>query len=186
MDVRDEIHLDPFSSGVGNRNLPSLRRSGLELEVQRDVLPDLHLAAAYTYTKAQFREGVLPGSAFSQQNVVLTGRIVPLVPRHKLSLAADWRISPQTSLRVQAHHVGSQFMENDEGNNLGRQIPAYTVADLKMTHRAGKLKVSAAIDNVFNRKYYSYAVRSQFVADRFNAYPLPERSFWLTLEYRVF
>jgi iron complex outermembrane receptor protein len=186
MDVRDEIHLDPFSSGVGNRNLPPLRRTGLELEMRRDVLPNLDLAAAYTYTNARFRAGVLPGSAFSQQNVVLTGRTVPLVARHKLNFSADWRISPQTSLRVQAHYVGSQFMDNDEGNNLGRQIPAYTVADLKLTHRVGKLNVSAAIDNVFNRKYYSYAVRSQFVADRFNAYPLPERSFWLTLEYRVF
>jgi len=189
MNVRDEIHLDPFfTAGIGNRNLPSLRRSGLELEVQHDVLPNLNLAAAYTYTKARFREGVLPGSAISLQNVALAGRTVPLVPRHKMNVAADWRLGPRTNLRVHAHYVGRQFMDNDEGNNFGQQIPAYTVADLKLTHRAGKLKVSAAIDNVFDRKYYAYAVRSTFRTslDRFNAYPLPERSFWLTLEYRVF
>ncbi len=189
MDVHDEIHLDPFfTAGVGNRNMPPLRRSGLELEVRHDVLPNLNLTAAYTYTKARFREGVLPGSAFSLQNIVLTGRTVPLVPRHKVNVAADWQLSPKTSLRVQAHYVGSQFMDNDEGNNLGQQIPAYTVADLKLTRHSGNLKVSAAIDNVFDRKYYAYAVRSTSLTslDRFNAYPLPERSFWLTLEYRLF
>jgi iron complex outermembrane receptor protein len=41
------------------------------------------------------------------------------------------------------------------------------------------------IANLFDRKYYDYAVRSQFVPDRFNAYPLPERSFWVTLEYNA-
>ena len=55
--------------------------------------------------------------------------------------------------------------------------------DVKFTHRSGKFKFSAAIDNLFDRKYYTYAVRSQFVVDRFNAYPLPERAYWLTVEY---
>ena len=73
-------------------------------------------------------------------------------------------------------------MENDEGNTFGRKIPDYTVTDVKLTHRTGALRISAAIDNLSGRKYYTYGVRSQFVADRFNAYPLPERSFWLTLE----
>jgi iron complex outermembrane receptor protein len=181
--VHDEIHLDPFSTGVGNRNMPPLRRQGLELEAHRDILPVLGLTAAYTYTQAKFREGVLPGSPFTEQNVQLADRSVPLVPRHKLNLAAQWRLAAHTELRAEGRYVSRQLMENDEGNTLGRQIPSYTVTDLKLTHRAGKLKLSAAIDNLFDRKYYTYAVRSQFVPDRFNAYPLPERAFWLTLEY---
>ena len=28
--LMDEIHLDPFSTGIGNRNLPKSRRRGLE------------------------------------------------------------------------------------------------------------------------------------------------------------
>lgn len=183
MDVRDEIHLDPFSTGVGNRNMPPLRRYGFELEASRDVLPTLGLSAAYTYMQAKFREGVLPGSPFSQQNVELADRTVPLVPRHRLNVAAQWRVTGQTDLRAEARYVSRQFMENDEGNSFGREIPGYGVADVKLTHRAGKLRLSVAIDNLFDRKYYTYAVRSQFVPDRFNAYPLPERSFWLTLEY---
>jgi iron complex outermembrane receptor protein len=182
MDVDNEIHLDPFSTGVGNRNMPPIRRKGFELEVHRDVAPVLGLTLAYSYTQAKFREGTLPGSPFTQQNVQLADRTVPLVPQNKLNLAAQWRVTPRTDLRAEARYIGSQFMENDEGNTLGRKIPDYTVTDVKLTHRAGALKMSAAIDNLFGRKYYTYAVRSQFVLDRFNAYPLPERAFWLTLE----
>jgi len=182
MDVDNEIHLDPFSTGVGNRNMPPIRRRGFELEAHRDVLPVLGLTLAYSYTQATFREGTLPGSPFTQQNVQLADRTVPLVPHNKLNVAAQWRVTSATEVRAEMRYVSSQFMENDEGNTFGRKIPAYTVTDVKLTQRAGKLRISAAIDNLFGRKYYTYAVRSQFVADRFNAYPLPERAFWLTLE----
>jgi iron complex outermembrane receptor protein len=74
-------------------------------------------------------------------------------------------------------------MDNDEGNTLGVKIPAYTVADLKLAHETGAWRLSAGINNLFNRKYYNYAVRSQFVVDRYNAYPLPERNAAVTVEY---
>ena len=74
-------------------------------------------------------------------------------------------------------------MENDEGNTFDRRIPDYTVADVKLQHRIGAWAASIGIANLFDRKYYAYAIRSQFVPDRFNAYPLPERSFWIALEY---
>ena len=81
--------------------------------------------------------------------------------------------------------VGEQYMENDEGNTLGVQIPAYTVADLKLAHEQGPWRLSAMVNNLFDRKYYNYAVRSAAVitADRYNAYPLPERNAAVTLEY---
>src|SRR5262245_58289878 len=96
-----------------------LRRQGLEVEAHRDVLPVLGLTSAYTYIRAKFREGVLPGSPFTEQNIQLTDRTVPLVPRHKLNLAAQWRVAPATDLRAETRYVSQQFMENDEGNSLG-------------------------------------------------------------------
>src|SRR5690606_9399018 len=71
MDVKDEIHLDPFSTGIGNRNMPPLRRTGLELEARYSPSADLELFAAYTFTRARFRSGVLPGSAFTATQVEL-------------------------------------------------------------------------------------------------------------------
>lgn len=185
MDVQDEIHLDAFTTGIGNTNLPPSRRRGVELEGKWLGWKTLTLGASYTYTDARFREGTLPGGFFTQQNVVIAGKTVPLVPRHKLNVHGSWAISAATRLNVIASYVSDQYMDNDEGNSLGVKIPSYTVTDLKLAHRAGRWTLSAAVNNLFNEKYYNYAVRSQFVADRYNAYPLPERNVMLALEYAM-
>lgn len=184
IDVTDEIHLDIFSTGIGNTNLPPSRRRGLELEAQQSFAGSLQLGGSYTLTDAGFREGVLPGSAFTQQNVLLAGKSVPLVPRQKLNLGASWAIAGRTRLSALFTYVGSQFMDNDQGNT-GLKIPAYTVADLKLVREEGGWRFTAAVNNLFNENYYNYAVRSQFVPDRYNAYPLPGRSVTMTLEYTL-
>jgi iron complex outermembrane receptor protein len=180
IDVDDEVHLDPFTSGIGNTNLPPSRRRGIELDGRWNVLDSLRLSAAYTYTDARFREGTLPGGAFS---VVIAGKRVPLVPQHKLNAAASWSISAKTRFNAIATWVGSQFMDNDEGNTLGVTIPSYALLDLKVVHEEGPWRLSAALNNLFDRQYYNYAVRSQFVLDRYNAYPLPGRNAAIALEY---
>jgi iron complex outermembrane receptor protein len=139
----------------------------------------LSLLGAYTYTDARFRSGTLAGPPA----VDISGKTVPLVPRQKVNLGASWGFTQYTRLSAMVAYIGEQYMDNDEGNTLGVKIPAYTVADLKLSHRKGDWTVSAAINNLFDRQYYNYAVRSQFVADRYNAYPLPERNAGVTVEY---
>lgn len=179
--VHDEIHLDAFTTGIGNTNLPPSKRHGLELEGKWQAMRALQLNAAYTHTDARFRSGVLPGGTSS---VIIAGKTVPLVPRHKLNIGGAWAFNARTSLNVQAAYTGEQYMDNDEGNSLGVKIPAYSVVDLKLAHQQGNWIISAAVNNLLDRKYYNYAVRSQFVATRFNAYPLPERNAGVTVEYR--
>lgn len=180
MNVRDEIHLDPFTTGIGNTNLPPSRRRGVELDAQWLVSRTVTLGAAYSYIDAKFREGELPGAGLP---VVIAGKSVPLVPRHKLNVNAAWSINAKTRLTASATHVAAQFMDNDEGNTLGVKIPAYTVVDLKLAYRDGPWSVGAAINNLFDEKYFNYAVRSQFVPGRYNAYPLPERTYSIFAHY---
>lgn len=177
IEVTDEIHLDIFSTGIGNTNLPPSRRRGLELEAQQSYGPSLRLAASYTSTDAEFKEGVLPG------NVSIAGKAVPLVPRHKVNLAATWAFAPKWQVSALASYVSDQFMDNDEGNTLGTKIPSYTVADLKLAWQGRDWRLSAAVNNLFDEKYYNYAVRSQTVAGRYSAYPLPERNFMVAAEF---
>ncbi len=183
IDVEDEIHLDAFTTGTGNTNLPPSRRRGLELEGKWQATRALSLLGAYTYIDAEFLSGVLPGAAGTQRNVNIAGKTVPLVPRHKLNLGASWAMTGNTRLSAMLTYTGEQFMDNDEANTLGVKIPAYTVVDLKLSHRQGDWTFSAVVNNLFDREYYNYAVRSQFVADRYNAYPLPERNAGITAEY---
>ena len=108
---------------------------------------------------------------------------MPLVPRNKLSVNAAWAISANTRLSAVANYVGAQFMDNDEGNTLGVKIPAYTVVDMKLSYRRGPWRAGLAVNNLLGKSYYNYAVRSQFVADRYNVYPLPERNFSVNVAY---
>jgi iron complex outermembrane receptor protein len=173
--VEDEIHLDVYSTGIGNTNLPPLQRYGLELEAHGRV-SSVDLSAAYTLAYAQFTAGMLNG-------VALDGKDVPLVPRNKLSLGAVWHLSEQTQLSADANYVSSQLMDNDETNSFAQKIPAYTMVDLKLAHQIGNWQLAAALNNLFDQNYYTYAVHSSFSPYRFNAYPLPGRNGWVSVEY---
>lgn len=173
--VKDEIHLDIYSTGIGNTNFAPLERYGMELEA-RGRLRSVDVHAAYTLAFAEFTDGTLGG-------VALAGKDVPLVPRHKLSFGVVWHIDGQTRFSADAHYVSGQRMENDEPNRFSEKIPAYTLVDLKLARQIGNWQLAAALNNVFDEDYYTYAVHSPSNADRFNAYPLPGRNGWVSVEY---
>jgi iron complex outermembrane receptor protein len=186
MDVDDEIHLDPFTAGVGNRNLPPSRRQGVELESSWQATPTLKLSAGYAYTGARFREGVLPGGPFAiGSNLSIAGKHVPLVPEHKTNLGLAWDFAARTRLSAALTAVSKQFMDNDEPNSPGARIPAFVVADVKLARQFNWGRLAAAVNNLFDEQYYTYAVRSQFTADRYAVYPLPGRGFSLAAELKL-
>jgi iron complex outermembrane receptor protein len=181
-DVTDEIHLDPFTTGVGNTNLPPSRRQGIELDGRLGLRPDLLVKAAYAYTHAKFREGTFTGFGTS---LSIEGRTVPLVPRHKASLGLDWDLAPGTRLSSVLTASSKQVLDNDEPNTLGHRIPAYYVVDVKLAQRFRRATLSASINNLLDEDYYTYAVRSAFTPDRYAVYPLPGRTFALTAELKL-
>ena len=185
-DVRDEIHLDPFTTGVGNTNLPPSRRQGVELDGSWQAASSVRLNAAYAYTDARFREGVLPGGAFAiGTNLGVAGRKVPLVPAHKANLGVLWEPTAGTRVSAAIAYLSEQFMDNDEPNTLGVKIPSATLVDFKLSHALGKARVGLAVNNLLDRKYYNYAVRSAFTADRYSVYPLSGRTIGATLEFQL-
>ncbi len=185
-EVTDEIHLDPFTTGVGNTNLPPSRRQGVELEGRLAARASLRLTAAYAYTDAKFLEGTLAGSPFAiGTGLSIEGRTVPLVPRHKLNLGLVWDAAPGTQLSGVLTAVSEQVLDNDEPNTLAHRIPAYYVVDVKLAQRFSWGRLSAGVNNLFDEDYYTYAVRSAFTPDRYAVYPLPGRSFALTAELKL-
>jgi iron complex outermembrane receptor protein len=126
---------------------------------------------------------VLAGGPFViGSNIPLAGKRVPLVPRHKLSLGAHWDLVPGTTLSAALTGASEQVLDNDEPNTLAHRIPSYYVVDLKLARTTSWGRVAAVLNNVFDEDYYTYAVRSQFVPDRFDVYPLPGRALSLIAE----
>ena len=185
-DVTDEIHLDPFTTGVGNTNLPPSRRRGIELDGRWQATPALRFTGAYTYTDARFLQGTLPGGAFAiGTNLNIAGKRVPLVPEHKLTAGFAWDATARTRLSGVVSAASSQVMDNDEPNTLGTRIPRHVTTDVKLSHELAWGRVALSVNNLFNDKTYTYAVRSAFTVDRYAVYPLPGRTIGASIEARL-
>jgi iron complex outermembrane receptor protein len=176
--VNNEIHFiaipgTNFFNGF-NTNLPPTRHRGVEVDGGWQILPALNLSASYRYTDARFREGVFFG-------VDITGNEVPLVPRNRASLNAAWQITGDLVLTGSARYVGPQRYDNDQTNTFPL-MPSYLPVDLKLVQRLGDWRLSAQVDNLFDDKYYTYAIRNN-AGTSFNAYPEAERRFFVAAQY---
>lgn len=175
MNLNNEIHYNAIT--FTNMNLSPTRRYGLELEGSHDYSEIFEVSASYGYTVAKFREGVYGG-------INVTGNNIPLVPRHRLTLASSWKVSDQTSLSGNANYVGKQYFDNDQANTFNQQMPAYTTVDMKLTHREGAWLIAATFNNLFNRQYFTYAAASTFTPGRYAAYPMQGRSVSVNANYQ--
>ena len=163
--IEDEIYYgeDPVTGLAINRNYDSrtLRR-GLEIDFKFYPTDYLYIWGNYTYMIARF-EG--------------RDADLPLVPHHQAGAGFEWLLSDPLTLAVSWIYVGRRYDGNDLTNNRYATLEGYKVADLKLTYQYKGLKVFAGINNLFN-EYYSTVAYSE------TYYPMPDRNFFLGLEYR--
>lgn len=174
MNLNKEIHYNAIT--FTNMNLSPTRRYGLELEGTHNYTDALAVTVAYSYTIAKFREGTYGG-------VNVSGNDIPLVPRHRFALSSSWKVSEKTTLSSNANYVGKQHFDNDQANTFGQQMPAYITVDMKLSHRAGSWLLAAAVNNLLNRRYFTYAVASTATPGSYSTYPMQERNFLLNVTY---
>ncbi|MBI5659911.1 MAG: TonB-dependent receptor [Nitrosomonadales bacterium] len=174
MDLNNEIHYNAIT--FTNMNLSPTRRYGLELEGSHACSDSFEMGAAYSYTVAKFRDGIYSG-------VNVSGNNIPLVPKQRLALTASWKFSERTSLSGNAIYVGEQYFDNDQANTFGKKIPSYTTVDMKLSHQEGYWSLAAAVNNLFNEKYFTYAIAGAPASGIYNAYPMQERNFSMSARY---
>jgi len=173
IDLEDEIHYNAIT--FTNMNLSPTRRRGLELEGKLALGETVDISGRYAQTTARFRSGLYGGIDVSNHEV-------PLVPKERIGLILGWQMLPVTRLSVNLSHVGSQRYDNDQANRF-RAMPAFTVADVKLSHEIGRWRLAAGVNNLFDKAYYSYAiVNGAFTS--FNAYPEDRRNGYVSAEYR--
>jgi iron complex outermembrane receptor protein len=171
--LNNELHYNAIT--FTNMNLEPTRRRGLELEGATPLGDRLELGARYAHIDARFREGRYGGFDVS-------GNQVPLVPRHRAGISLGWKIAAPTRLTFSLAHVGEQRYDNDQRNRF-RRMPSYNVADIKLTHDAGRWRLAAGINNLFDKAYYSYGiVNGAFTT--FNAYPEDRRNAYVSAELK--
>jgi iron complex outermembrane receptor protein len=165
MELTNEILFNPV--GFFNYNLDPTRRYGSETSATFRASDTVLLRGGFAYTRAVFREGPF------------TGNDVPLVSRYTASGGVTWN-AWQKYLVVDAtvRYWGSRRMDNDQPNTQPL-IPANATVDFKLSGEYDRYFWSVSVNNVFNALYYDYAIASAFTPDKFNAYPLPGRTFWV-------
>lgn len=188
MNTTDEIHYNPVTSS--NINLSPTQHTGFELEGKLLLSKTLDVGGRYTRTKARFTTGIYTGFesndySYSPFSVDLAGKDVPLVPKDRLSANLSWNMSGATRVTFFVNYVGSQRYDNDQANQF-KKMPDYVTADIKMSHLIGGWRLSAGINNLFDRAYYSYGVTnvSGTVPVRYNVYPEARRNGYVGAEYR--
>jgi iron complex outermembrane receptor protein len=176
-EIENEIHFNRLIGFFGaNTNLSPTRRQGLETEGSWQATSALRLAVAYNIREAKFRSGVYGG-------VNVTGNDVPMVPKQTANLKASWQFAPKSAFVADVRYVGKQRYDNDQANTFPTLMPAYSVTDVRVTQEVSGWTLALAVNNLFDKHYYSYAVRNA-AGTSFSAYP--ERPRWLSAvaEYR--
>ena len=179
IDLDKEIYFSPLVVPFGaNTNLSPTRRTGLELHGGTMLARGLEVSGSLALQTARFKYGVYGG-------VDVSGRDIPLVPRSLATLRLAWQASPRTRVAAALAYTGAQRYDNDQDNAFPRSMPAYAVADLKLTHQVGDWTLSGIAANLFDKRYASYGIVGSFACTTpVCVYPQPGRSVFASAEYR--
>ena len=172
MDLENELHFNPEGLGCSgafcfgaNENFDPTRRYGVENSATYRVSDDLKLKGNLSYTRAEFTDGPFDGND------------VPLVAEWTASASLSWDVWKEyLTFSATANYTGEKRFENDE-RNFQPTIPDYTLVDVKLAGMYGPAHWSIEVNNLFDQDYFSYGVASASVRGRYNAYPLPGRTF---------
>jgi iron complex outermembrane receptor protein len=171
MDLTNELHFDPIN--FVDYNLDPTRRTGVETIAGYQFSESLRFKGTLTYTHAMFREGPFAG------NDVL------LVARWTASAGVGWDIiGKRLVFDGLVRYVGDRFMDNDQ-RNVQPKVPRHTTADVRLGGEIDRYFWSISVQNIFNVLYFDYGAASAFTLGRYNAYPLPGRTFLFKLGART-
>lgn len=172
IDLENEIFFDPVT--LGSRNRQPTRREALELGARWQLNPTVELYGNVVYADARFRSGTAAG-------VPIAGKRVPLAPRLTLSAGTRWAFSSIAHADLDVRYTGRIVFDNDEANTSGREMPGYTVADLKLSARSGGWLLSGGVRNLFDKKYLGYGVVT--ARPTYSAFPAQERTLFVSVQY---
>jgi iron complex outermembrane receptor protein len=128
----------------------------------------------------------LGSDSSANQSFSLIGNKVPLVAPVNFRLGAEFDIDSKTMALIDLQYVDEKYVSNDQ-ENIEPKIPDYYVVNTKVISSNGPLSFSAGVSNIFNEKYYDFAVSSTFHDDPHfgtqSVYPLVERNAFISLGY---
>jgi iron complex outermembrane receptor protein len=152
---------DPQITGFGYfANVGSTLRQGIETSVNYKY-KDVALRASYAYLDATFRNAVTLGSnspsADANGNIyVVPGDQIPMIPRHRIKVGADWAVTSKAEIGTDLLFVGAQRYNGDASNQQPKLPPYFTVALHASYKLFDNVEIYARGENILDRRYYLY------------------------------
>jgi iron complex outermembrane receptor protein len=139
------------------------RRQGADLS---GSYADEHwtLGLDYSFIDATFQSNITRSSPFNPNASaagtidIVPGNRLPSVPRNRIKLNVDYKITRSWTVGATGTHVDSQYLRGDEAN-LTAPIGGYVLLALR-THYVinDHVELSGTVDNALDRKFYTFGV----------------------------
>jgi iron complex outermembrane receptor protein len=141
--LKNEVYLDPAT--FLNTNIDKSHKYGLEISDRWQALEKLSLSIAYTYTRAIVDSEDLA-------TLSADGKHLPGVPRHGLTLAANYQ--PWAGGTVNLTHAwrDSAYSISNFQNDAAFRQAAYSSTSLAFRQRWKKIEGFIGIDNLFDQR----------------------------------
>ena len=142
------------------QNSGTVRRQGVDANVSyRDGR--WRVSASYTLLDATFRQAeVLSSNSPAADDGglihVRIGDHLPLSPADRLTMSADYDVTPNWSIGADLRGQSSQFLVGDESNQE-RPLPGFVTVNLRTLYTvSSRLELFSEIQNLFNARYDTY------------------------------
>ncbi len=159
---KNEIYLDPqtfFNTNYNGRT----RHYGQEA----DLAVDLFNGKVEPFVNVTFEQASFVKGQYS-------GNEIPFVPNQMANAGVIWRPLKGLSTKLSVNEVGKSFAISDQ-TNTHPKLKSYTTADWNARYVFKNIEVWVGLNNIFNKKYYTYGVYSTFANDT-GYYPAPGRN----------
>lgn len=123
-------------------NIGKTQKWGVELGLEQSFMDDdLNFNESFTYTDTEVK---IPGSSGFK-----AGEVIPNVPKYKLTVGGDYDITQNFNIFADATFYG------DQKNSSYEKISSYTLVDLGLRYKFKGLSLTAGVNNIFDKEYYS-------------------------------
>lgn len=171
LDLDNEISFD--TSGFVNTNLDKTRRKGVILEARWQPVQVISLGGNFTYTDPVITSGPFKGNR------------IPLVSARSARFDIDWMPAQRWQLFGEWVLRSERVFGGDFANDFGT-LPGYGLINAGAHYRSGPWHLSLRLDNLLDKTYVSSGSIGYdgTFTPREAYFPAPERSAWLSAEYR--
>lgn len=170
--MRKNNQLEALPGGIYKR-IGSAESKGFEAEVNGSLARGLDVTAGYTFSKAKY----LPFDGAELNPVA--GKQVAFAPANMVNVWLNYEVQ-NGAWKGASLGAGVNYMDETFTNSTNTFVmPAYTVADLALGYRIGRVGIRLNINNLFNEWYYANAI----YANQFS--PGTTRNFLVSLRYSL-